>query len=193
VQLSRRSTTLLKGLLSALHYSGADRLLALTRGDRSGRQPVPADPGSERRWRTTNVAEKDAAFYVIYWWLRSIRKNFALAKLTLLEARDEIAQSLERIERELGVPCRHLSYPYGDECSAGEREFQLASELGMKTGVTTRKGLIQRRHASALTALRRVSLSGEDQHSRYVKALFLNGALFAFANRRQRPQTAPFH
>jgi hypothetical protein len=75
VRLSRRSTTLLKGLLSALHYSGADRLLALTPWDRSGRQPVPADRGSERRWRTTNVAEKDAAFYAIYWWLRSIKEE----------------------------------------------------------------------------------------------------------------------
>lgn len=104
------------------------------------------------------------------------------------------SQSLERIERGLGVPCRHLSYPYGDECSAGEREFQLASEFGMRTGVTTRKGLIQRRHASALTALPRVALNGDHQHPRYVK-VFLNGASFAFANRRQRQaaQTAPFH
>jgi hypothetical protein len=99
------------------------------------------------------------------------------------------AQSLERIEGELGVPCRHLSYPYGDECSAGEQ-----SEFGMRTGVTTRKGLIQRRHASALTALPRVSLNGDHQHPRYVK-VFLNAAPFAFANRRQRQaaQTAPFH
>jgi len=99
------------------------------------------------------------------------------------------SQSLERIERELGVPCRHLSYPYGDECSAGEQ-----SEFGMRTGVTTRKGLIQRRHASALTALPRVSLNGDHQHPRYVK-VFLNGAPFTFANRRQRQaaQTAPFH
>jgi peptidoglycan/xylan/chitin deacetylase (PgdA/CDA1 family) len=199
--------------------------------------------GSERRWRTTNVAEKDAAFHAIYWRLRSIkedharalvaelcqatgfdpsglcaalvmtwdeirrlaadplvtigahtRRHFALAKLTLPEARDEIAQSLVRIERELGAPCRHLSYPYGDERSAGEREFQLASELAMRTGVTTRKGLIQRRHASALTALPRVSLNGDYQHPRYVK-VFLNGAPFAFATRRQRPaaQPAPFH
>ena len=122
------------------------------------------------------------------------RRHFALAKLTLPEARDEIAQSLVRIERELGAPCRHLSYPYGDERSAGEREFQLASELAMRTGVTTRKGLIQRRHASALTALPRVSLNGDYQHPRYVK-VFLNGAPFAFATRRQRPaaQPAPFH
>jgi peptidoglycan/xylan/chitin deacetylase (PgdA/CDA1 family) len=92
------------------------------------------------------------------------------------------------------VPCRHLSYPYGDERSAGEREFQLARELGFRTGVTTRKGLIQRRHASALTGLPRVSLNGDYQHARYVK-VFLNGVPFAFANRRPRPatQTAPFH
>jgi peptidoglycan/xylan/chitin deacetylase (PgdA/CDA1 family) len=35
-------------------------------------------------------------------------RHFALAKLTLSEAHDEIAQSLVRIERELGLPCRHL-------------------------------------------------------------------------------------
>lgn len=76
----------------------------------------------------------------------------------------------------------------------GEREFQLASEFGMRTGLTTRKGLIQRRHASALTALPRVSLNGDHQHPRYFR-VFLNGAPFAFANRRQRQaaQTAPFH
>jgi len=199
--------------------------------------------GSERRWRATNAAEKDAAFHAIYWWLRSIkeddaralvaelcqaagfdasrlctelvmtwdeirrlaadplvtigahtRRHFALAKLTLPEARDEIVHSLQRIERELGKPCRHLSYPYGDERSAGEREFQLASELAIRTAVTTRKGLIQRRHASAPTALPRVSLNGDYQHPRYVK-VFLNGAPFAFATRKRRPpaQTAAFH
>lgn len=199
--------------------------------------------GSERRWRTSNVAEKDAAFHAIYRWLRGIKKeharafvaelcqatdfdpsglcaamvmtweeirrlaadplvtigahtrrHVALAKLTLSEARDGIAQSLERIERELRVPCRHLSYPYGDERSAGQREFELASKLGMRTAVTTRKGLIQRRHASALTALPRVSLNGDYQHPRYVK-VFLNGAPFAFANRKRPPaaQMAPFH
>ena len=122
------------------------------------------------------------------------RRHFALAKLTLPEARDEIVHSLQRIERELGKPCRHLSYPYGDERSAGEREFQLASELAIRTAVTTRKGLIQRRHASAPTALPRVSLNGDYQHPRYVK-VFLNGAPFAFATRKQRPpaQTAAFH
>jgi hypothetical protein len=67
-----------------------------------------------------------------------------------------------RIERELGRPCRHLSYPYGDESSAGAREFELARELGARTGVTTRKGLIQRRHVAAMTALVAATSSASD-------------------------------
>src|SRR6478672_140957 len=70
------------------------------------------------------------------------RRHFALAKLTLAGTRAEMTESVRRIERELGKPVRHFSYPYGDETSAGQREFDLARELGMKTAVTTRKGLI---------------------------------------------------
>ena len=275
VQMSRRSTTLLKGLLSALHYSGADRLVApLTRGVGAifTLHHVHAEPPAafDRILRVTLqfleqaisqirhsgfeiVSLDDARFrllegdcrpfacltfddgyrdnlevaypifkrhnlpFAVYvctdfadgcgdlWWLaleKAIGRDDSLclridgserrwrtsnvAKLTLSEAREEIAQILERIERELGVPCRHLSYPYGDERSAGQREFELASELGIRTGVTTRKGLIQRRHASALTALPRVSLNGDYQHPRYVK-VFVNGAPFAFANRKRPP------
>jgi peptidoglycan/xylan/chitin deacetylase (PgdA/CDA1 family) len=109
------------------------------------------------------------------------RRHFALAKLTTPEARDEIAHSVARIERELGLPCRHLSYPYGDALSAAAREFQLARELGFRTGVTTRKGLLKRQHASAPTALPRVSLNGDYQHPLYLK-VFLTGAPFAFAS-----------
>jgi peptidoglycan/xylan/chitin deacetylase (PgdA/CDA1 family) len=92
---------------------------------------------------------------------------------------------VRRIEREIGKPVRHFSYPYGDETSAGQREFDLARELGMKTGVTTRKGLIHPRHASQLTALPRVSLNGDYQKPRYVKVL-LSGAPFALFNAVQR-------
>ena len=75
------------------------------------------------------------------------RRHYALAKLTLAEAHAEIEKSVRRIEQETGKPCRHFSYPYGDESSAGPREFELVKELGLKTGVTTRKGLIHPRHA----------------------------------------------
>jgi peptidoglycan/xylan/chitin deacetylase (PgdA/CDA1 family) len=109
------------------------------------------------------------------------RGHFALAKLTLAEARAEICESVRRIERQTGRHCQHFSYPYGDEASAGNREFQLVKEMGFKTGVTTRKGLIHPRHADELTALPRVSLHGDYQKPRYVKVL-LSGAPFAFFN-----------
>lgn len=113
------------------------------------------------------------------------RRHFALAKLTLADARAEIAESTRRLEREIGKECRHFSYPYGDEASAGPREFALVKELGLKTGVTTRKGLIHPRHAQELTALPRVSLNGDYQKSRYVKVL-LSGAPFVFFNMVQK-------
>ena len=109
------------------------------------------------------------------------RRHYALAKLTLAEAHAEIEKSVRRIEQETGRPCRHFSYPYGDEASAGPREFELVKELGLRTGVTTRKGLIHPRHARELTALPRVSLNGDYQKPRYVKVL-LSGAPFAFLN-----------
>jgi len=113
------------------------------------------------------------------------RRHFALAKLTLAEARTEMIESVRRIERETGKECRHFSYPYGDEASAGPREFAIVKEIGLKTGVTTRKGLIHPRHAQELTALPRVSLNGDYQKSRYVKVL-LSGAPFAFFNMVQK-------
>jgi peptidoglycan/xylan/chitin deacetylase (PgdA/CDA1 family) len=109
------------------------------------------------------------------------RRHYALAKLTLAEAHAEIERSVRRIEQETSKPCRHFSYPYGDEASAGPREFALVKELGLRTGVTTRKGLIHPRHAQELTALPRVSLNGDYQKARYVKVL-LSGAPFAFFN-----------
>lgn len=113
------------------------------------------------------------------------KSHFALAKLTEAEARAEIAGSVARIEAELGTPCRHFSYPYGAELSAGEREFAIAAELGLVTAVTTRKGLLHQSHKNALTALPRLSLNGDFQDPRYIKVL-LSGAPFAFFNALQK-------
>lgn len=190
--------------------------------------------GTARRLPCRTPGEKDAAFHVVYWWLRSIaepdarafvrelcagigfdpaqlcadlmmtwpeirrmaadplvtigahtRRHYALAKLTQAEAQAEIEESVRRIERELGKPCRHFSYPYGDAGSAGPREFAIARELGLRTAVTGRKGLIHSRQAQELTALPRVSLNGDYQKPRYVKVL-LSGAPFALLNVMQK-------
>jgi peptidoglycan/xylan/chitin deacetylase (PgdA/CDA1 family) len=189
--------------------------------------------GAARRLSCASPAEKDAAYHIVYRWLRSIgeadartfvqelcagidfdpaslcvelmmtwpeirqlatdplvtigahtRRHYALAKLSYAEAHVEIEESLRRIERETATPCRHFSFPYGDAESTGPREFAIARELGLKTAVTGREGLIHARHACEPTALPRVSLNGDYQKARYVKVL-LSGAPFAFFNLMQ--------
>ena len=80
------------------------------------------------------------------------------------------------IEAALGVRPAHLAYPVGDRSAAGPREFKIASELGFKTAVTTRPGVIFRRHAGHLTALPRISLNGNFQRPRYAKVLISGAA-----------------
>ncbi len=104
--------------------------------------------------------------------------HYALGKLSASEARRQMVESIRRTEQELGQPCRHFSYPYGCETSASDREFATASELGLATAVTTRKGLLYARDQKALCALPRLSLNGDFQDNLYVKVL-LSGAPFA--------------
>ena len=113
------------------------------------------------------------------------KSHLALGKLSEGEVRAEMAESIARIEFELDRPCRHFSYPYGCANSAGSREFEIAKELGLLTAVTTQKGLLNPEHAEALTALPRLSLNGDFQDIRYVKAL-LSGVPFALMNTLQR-------
>jgi peptidoglycan/xylan/chitin deacetylase (PgdA/CDA1 family) len=113
------------------------------------------------------------------------KSHLALGKLSESEARAQMAESIARIEVELDRPCRHFSYPYGCANSAGPREFEIAKELGVVTAVTTRKGLLYPEHAEALTALPRLSLNGDFQDIRYVKAL-LSGVPFALMHTFQR-------
>ena len=59
--------------------------------------------------------------------------------------------------------------------------FAIAAELGFKTAVTTRPGVLFPEHAAHLTALPRISLNGEYQQLRYAKVL-LSGAATAMWN-----------
>jgi peptidoglycan/xylan/chitin deacetylase (PgdA/CDA1 family) len=88
----------------------------------------------------------------------------------------ELEGSRSVIEAALGVRPAHLAYPVGDRSAAGPREFKIASELGFKTAVTTRPGVIFRRHAGHLTALPRISLNGNFQRPRYAKVLISGAA-----------------
>jgi peptidoglycan/xylan/chitin deacetylase (PgdA/CDA1 family) len=110
------------------------------------------------------------------------RRHFAVAKLSEEDARAEIAESVARIERELGRPCRHFSFPYGDATSAGPRDFALAAALGLETAVTTRKDVLRGKYA--VTGLPRVSLNGDYQQPRYVDAMMTGVPFLAMETAR---------
>jgi peptidoglycan/xylan/chitin deacetylase (PgdA/CDA1 family) len=99
-----------------------------------------------------------------------------LAKLPERSARSEIDLSRSVIEAALATRPAHVSFPVGDRTSAGPREFKIAAELGFKTAVTTRPGVLFPHHAERLTALPRISLNGEYQRLRYVRVLLSGSA-----------------
>jgi peptidoglycan/xylan/chitin deacetylase (PgdA/CDA1 family) len=112
-----------------------------------------------------------------------------LAKLPKDAVRAEMDMSRSVIEAALAVRPQHLSYPIGDRSSAGPREFALAAELGFKTAVTTRPGVLFADHRSHMTALPRISLNGEYQRMRYVRVL-LSGSATAMWNGFRRVEAA---
>lgn len=94
-----------------------------------------------------------------------------LAKACDTVARSELKMGSAVLEAALGEAPRHLAYPYGDATAAGPREFAIAAELGFRTAVTTRPGVLFPEHAETLTALPRISINGEFQRGRYVDVL----------------------
>jgi peptidoglycan/xylan/chitin deacetylase (PgdA/CDA1 family) len=112
-----------------------------------------------------------------------------LAKQSEAIAADEMATSRARIEAALQRPVVHFAYPYGDRNAAAAREFALAREIGFKTAVTTRPGMIFAENAAHLTALPRVSLNGNYQDQRYLPVL-TSGAATALWNGFRRVDAA---
>jgi len=104
--------------------------------------------------------------------------HYELAKLPPAEARNEIEQSVRIIKAQFGITPIHLSYPIGGPASAGDREFAMAKELGLRSAVTTRPGGLYHRHKDSLHALPRVSLNGLFQARRYVD-VFATPAIFS--------------
>jgi peptidoglycan/xylan/chitin deacetylase (PgdA/CDA1 family) len=112
-----------------------------------------------------------------------------LSKASEDVARRELVDGRHAIETRIGRPVEHLAYPYGGRDTAGEREFRLAAELGFKTAVTTRPGVLFAQHRRHMTALPRLSLNGEYQDLRYFDVL-LSGAATAVANVFRRVDAA---
>lgn len=94
--------------------------------------------------------------------------HYELSKLPTAEARNEIGQSLSVLKAEFGRTPQHLSYPIGSRVAAGDREYGLARELGLRSGVTTRPGALYAGHRHSLFALPRISLNGLFQERRFI-------------------------
>ena len=76
------------------------------------------------------------------------------------EARAEMADSKRQLEVQLGGPVRHLAFPFGGANAVGSREFRLAEEAAFSTASTTRCANLFPAHARHLTALPRLTVSG---------------------------------
>jgi len=103
--------------------------------------------------------------------------------------RAEMEMSRAVLEAALGQKPQHLAYPVGDPTSAGPREFRIAAELGFKTAVTTRPGVLFKEHRDHLMALPRISVNGDFQRQRYIDVL-LSGAATAMWNGFRRVNAA---
>ena len=112
-----------------------------------------------------------------------------LAKASEATALSELKMGRAVLEASLGRRPEHLAYPYGSRDKVGAREFRLARELGFKTAVTTRPGMLYAGHAAHFTALPRLSLNGQFQQARYLRVL-MSGAATTLWNGFRRVDAA---
>lgn len=108
--------------------------------------------------------------------------HYSVGRMSEEDAYLEMIMSRGRITEELGASPKYFCYPYGDEVSAGPRDFALAQKAGFEAAVTTRKGMIYAGHREYLTALPRVTINGAFQHVRYVDVM-MSGLPFMLANK----------
>ncbi|KFB09872.1 polysaccharide deacetylase family protein [Nitratireductor basaltis] len=95
--------------------------------------------------------------------------------------RKEILESTKAVEAIGGKRPASFAYPYGFAEAVGDREFEAARDAGYSIAVTNRPGLVSRECTNAPTSFNRVSLNGDYQKARYVRAL-LSGVPFKLAS-----------
>lgn len=105
-----------------------------------------------------------------------------LAHIDENRMRAEMSQSATRVAAITGEAPTTFAYPYGDRCAAGRREYNAARDLGFALAVTTNPGMLSQHCLSQMHALKRISLNGYYQKSRYVSAL-ASGIPFALSGR----------
>lgn len=112
-----------------------------------------------------------------------------LAKASDAAAHAELKAGRDGLEAQLDRQVVHLAYPYGGRDIVGTREFRLAADIGYRTAVTTRPGVLFPDHREQFMALPRLSLNGQFQQKRHLKVL-MSGAATALANGFRRVDAA---
>jgi peptidoglycan/xylan/chitin deacetylase (PgdA/CDA1 family) len=97
--------------------------------------------------------------------------HFALSGLCRDELARQVAGSKARVEEEIGRPCRHFSYPFGNSDAVGPREIAQAAAAGFSTAVTTRRGVVFDHHRVRPLALPRIALAGRMEDLRCMEML----------------------
>jgi peptidoglycan/xylan/chitin deacetylase (PgdA/CDA1 family) len=75
---------------------------------------------------------------------------------------DELAGSKQRLEKEVGHPVHHFSYPYGCQNHVGERELAAVEAAGFRSAVTTLFGHVFHEHDNYRFGLPRISIDLND-------------------------------
>ena len=156
--------------------------------DLSGRYRIDMADISRREMMDWDAVRRLAADPLVTIGAHTVN-HYALARLPRQRALTEMRDGAAAIAERLGRWPEHFAYPYGDPGSAAARDFELAAELGFRSAVTTRKGVLFPEHGNHLTALPRISLNGDYQALRYLD-LFLSGTPFAVFNRFRRLDVA---
>jgi len=94
------------------------------------------------------------------------------------EARADIQKNKAFLENIVQRPVRHFAFPYGDAQSCGPRDFDLASEIGFQTAVTTRLGGLFPSHLMTPTAWPRLHFRGSLENRSFMECQ-RNGSIAA--------------
>ncbi len=86
-------------------------------------------------------------------------RHALLSMLTPDEARKELKQSKELIEKHLNKPCVHFAYPNGGKNDFNDTHIQLLKELGYQSALTQIPG--KNRPGDDLYRLRRINISNQ--------------------------------
>jgi peptidoglycan/xylan/chitin deacetylase (PgdA/CDA1 family) len=94
-----------------------------------------------------------------------------LARVDAGRLKQELQQSAVRIAEYTGSAPKTLAYPYGGRSAVTARETKAATEIGFSLALTTSHGVLRSTSMEAPTGLPRISLNGNYQKARFVKAL----------------------